>query len=365
MSRFNDATIPALDSNGNPISGATWNFYLTGTLTPQAVYSNNSLSVSLGASVTANSAGRFVPIFLDDDYTYRAILKDGAGVTISPFDIDPANPSVQAEDIEGTFRSGVNISGKIGTGIRPEGQLVLTNDPADPGHTIISLAQYIADEESAIESVGKLSTGAVQQQGAWFWRWVDDDNTPGAYEVVTAFHMVKTGQDNTPLELWGRNAVRVCRGDTSNESWHDPPAANIFEVWTSARVGTSVAIGPSVLSNAAAYTVNTVGGFRFECEGYGQFGTVVGGSMDESVQVGHNGTTGFIQSFNRVGAIFSPLSIAGLTISIGNTGQSVGFMGATPVTRPALPAAATDLATVITLANAIRTALINNGLASA
>ncbi len=40
----------------------------------------------------------------------------------------------------------------------------------------------------------------------------------------------------------------------------------------------------------------------------------------------------------------------------------VGFHGATPVAQQAAPAAATDAATVITTANALRTALINLGL---
>lgn len=44
--------------------------------------------------------------------------------------------------------------------------------------------------------------------------------------------------------------------------------------------------------------------------------------------------------------------------------QKVGFFGATPVVQPsgAAQAAATDAATVITLANAMRTALVNLGI---
>lgn len=45
-------------------------------------------------------------------------------------------------------------------------------------------------------------------------------------------------------------------------------------------------------------------------------------------------------------------------------GTGVGFFGATPVAKPTLPAAATDLASVITLANALRTSQINYGLAA-
>lgn len=45
-------------------------------------------------------------------------------------------------------------------------------------------------------------------------------------------------------------------------------------------------------------------------------------------------------------------------------GDRLGFLGATAVTRPTLAAAATDLATAITLANSLRSCLQNNGLAT-
>jgi len=43
---------------------------------------------------------------------------------------------------------------------------------------------------------------------------------------------------------------------------------------------------------------------------------------------------------------------------------SVGFNGATPITKPALGGAATDLATALALLNTIRQQLINYGLAT-
>lgn len=92
MSLFHAGLQPALDSNGDPISGATWNFYRSETLTALSVYSNASLSVSLGSTVTADAAGRFAVMFLDDDLSYRAILKSASGTTIK--DIDPINPDL-------------------------------------------------------------------------------------------------------------------------------------------------------------------------------------------------------------------------------------------------------------------------------
>ena len=53
---------------------------------------------------------------------------------------------------------------------------------------------------------------------------------------------------------------------------------------------------------------------------------------------------------------------AGVPVQFGGTNGTVGFFGATPVAQQATVAAATDAATVITTANACRTALRNLGL---
>ncbi|WP_162806475.1 hypothetical protein [Sphingosinicella terrae] len=97
MSLFHEANQPALDANGDPIPGATWDFYLTDTLTPASVYSDASLSTSVGSNLTADSSGRFAVAYLDDDLTYRAVLKDVGGSTIT--DIDPVNVKSQMSSI--------------------------------------------------------------------------------------------------------------------------------------------------------------------------------------------------------------------------------------------------------------------------
>jgi ApbE superfamily uncharacterized protein (UPF0280 family) len=48
--------------------------------------------------------------------------------------------------------------------------------------------------------------------------------------------------------------------------------------------------------------------------------------------------------------------------SFGQSGEKISFYGATPVTVQASAAAGTDAATTQTLANALRTALLNYGL---
>lgn len=104
----------ATDANGNPYGGAKWYFYATTTTTPQNVYSNATLGTSLGAVVTADSAGWFPSIYLDASLTYRGILKDSTGaVTLA--DIDPLNPALDAAGISYTPAGTGGIATDIAT----------------------------------------------------------------------------------------------------------------------------------------------------------------------------------------------------------------------------------------------------------
>ena len=83
---------PAINANGLTISGAKLHFYAAGTTTPQAVYADSSLTTPLTNPVTANSAGVWPAIYLNDALTYRVVLKDAAGVTLN--DADPYLASI-------------------------------------------------------------------------------------------------------------------------------------------------------------------------------------------------------------------------------------------------------------------------------
>lgn len=98
MALFIPPNVRATDSNANPLSSATWSFYLTGTLTPATVYSNPGLTTPLGAVVTSDAGGAFVNIFLNPDIIYRAILRKSDGTTIVE-DADPYDRAVSQADI--------------------------------------------------------------------------------------------------------------------------------------------------------------------------------------------------------------------------------------------------------------------------
>ncbi len=110
MSLFHAALQPALDTNGDPISGARWRFTLTGTTTNAAVYADDELNTSLGPYVDSNAAGRFAVIFLDDAVSYRARLWPDSTETGTPIkDIDPANGSA-ASGVIGLFSAASGVT---------------------------------------------------------------------------------------------------------------------------------------------------------------------------------------------------------------------------------------------------------------
>ena len=68
-------------------------FYLTGTTTAVAVYSDQALSSSLGPIVTLNASGRpqsgagaAVDIYLDPTQAYKVIIKNASGTTVRTID---------------------------------------------------------------------------------------------------------------------------------------------------------------------------------------------------------------------------------------------------------------------------------------
>jgi hypothetical protein len=88
---FQPSLIPALDSNGNPISGALMHFYQSGTLTPVTIFTSHQETAAHRNPVEAGSSGRFPPIYLKATQVHRVRLTDANGVLIPQGDIDPVN----------------------------------------------------------------------------------------------------------------------------------------------------------------------------------------------------------------------------------------------------------------------------------
>ena len=111
---------------------------------------------------------------------------------------------------------------------------------------------------------------------------------------------------------------------------------------------------------------NTGGAFYIAGGG----GQSAGGNVDISSGGGDSGPSGDIAIYTSAGATANgslALQHYGMKIDwfddgSGNITNDIGFFGATPVAQQASAPAATNLATAITLVNALRTALLNLGL---
>lgn len=73
---------PQFWSSSAAYSGGHLYFYATGTDTPLAVYSDKTLTTSIGTSIELNSAGRFTTDVFLQNLDYKIVLKDSAGSTI-------------------------------------------------------------------------------------------------------------------------------------------------------------------------------------------------------------------------------------------------------------------------------------------
>ncbi|RAK52143.1 hypothetical protein [Phenylobacterium deserti] len=89
MGLFYNPRFRALDSNGQPLSGATLTFYRAGTTTPANIYRDADLAIPASNPTTGTDAsdasGWFRQFFADENTLCDVTLKDADGVTIQTF----------------------------------------------------------------------------------------------------------------------------------------------------------------------------------------------------------------------------------------------------------------------------------------
>lgn len=172
--------MPALDSDGDPISGVKAYFYVNLTTSLASVYADEALTVPLANPVEANSSGRFPAIWADGDVLYSVAIEAPYGPAGVPFSYD-------------------NLSVSLGADI-----------------ATAEAAEAAADEASAALADVLAAIEAATQAGG------GDAAVAGALAGTAAANAALTTKANTDLgnvtALTGRNSLSAAARDGSDVS---------------------------------------------------------------------------------------------------------------------------------------------------
>lgn len=83
--------VPAFSNIGVPLAFSKLYFYLTTTLTPAPIFSDAALTIPLTSPITANLAGKYVDVYLDDSIVYKVVQTEEDGTPIGDA-VDPYIP---------------------------------------------------------------------------------------------------------------------------------------------------------------------------------------------------------------------------------------------------------------------------------
>lgn len=229
--------IRALDRDGIPAPGALAYFFQSGTTTPQAVYSDEALSVAHPSPLEADSQGVFPPVF--SDVALRCTVTDASGTTLPGFPIDPVLTS--------STGSGASQVSFVPTGSIPE-----TNVQA-------------AIERVQANLVAPLLAGGIGVTGnAPVLSNIDATNTAsGAYRFdntsTGTFPSGVTAAGGGTIRLWretAAEAVMMLNPRNSDSQWLRTLSGGVWGGWS--RVGTGAsATGISLLQAASAAAART------------------------------------------------------------------------------------------------------------
>lgn len=242
---------PINDSNGDPVSGAKIYVYDAGTTTPQSLYSDTALSVSVSNPIITNSAGRTttdggttVGMVYKAAGSYKIVVKTSADVTIYTLDnIDGRVP----------VGSGALAIANGGTGNTTAGAALAALGGADASD-LADLAAEVAALAGAAASTEKthIATGTTAQRPA----------TPVEGDV----------RRNTTLGTWeGYNGSAVWENFVTIPTGQTDPSATdsaegLIEIATAAEITTGTDVVRAVTpgrqqahASAAKFWLKNVG----------------------------------------------------------------------------------------------------------
>lgn len=169
----------ALDANNDPVSGAKLYFYLAGTDTAAAVYSNVTLTTPVSVPLVADSYGRFAAYYVTPGTSYKVDLQTSAGVSLDgyPQDNVPSIPLGSGNvDVTGTAGESISAGNAVylsaGDGSKTAGQWFkasnanayssTTNNVGIATAAIASGASGTIRQIGSLSGIGPYTAGAVQ-----------------------------------------------------------------------------------------------------------------------------------------------------------------------------------------------------------
>lgn len=234
-----------MDGNGDPLSGATLSFFLSGTSTPTNLFSDN-IGTSIGSSITTNSrgypesGGNVITLFRDTSVDIKIELDDGSTVFTSDglnseLDVlaSTANGEgaslVSIEDTAGNFTA-TDVEGALAevytdfasTSNALGASLVGVEDSAgdytgtDVEAVLVELAPAARAASTTQTGVVELATSAETYTGTDTGRSVTPD---GLAATIGAMKVSSWGTSNTILSQGGiLESATVADGDQTGEA---------------------------------------------------------------------------------------------------------------------------------------------------
>ena len=218
-----------IDANGIA-DGAEIYFYQAGTTTPQAIYSDSTLSTPLSNPLSVNAGAPVPRIYLDPALSYRVVVKVD-GVTVPGGDTDPYVPQLTADGLS-ELSVAWNDGGVTFNGIRLEianTASALASNMIDLEVTGTAPNRFRVDRRGHIYSTGNIlklgddttgSQGNFQLVGTDVIARVTNFGSAGSHGVIDVCTAGGTSAAPTSITSGWQVAAFACRSwDEATDDW--------------------------------------------------------------------------------------------------------------------------------------------------
>ena len=222
--RFAPPRTTALDSNGDPLSGAKLNFYTTGTSTPLDTYSDDALTTPNANPVVADSAGRFGEIFLQA-LEYKVVLTDADDVTI--WTADPVDGAVAFLGDSNTFTGAVTFTSSFplrDTSATSTAGPVITcdRDSASPAaNDIMCEIDFVGEDDAGNDhTYAEMRINLVSPTDGSERGYIAMDASDGLNFTIDSAGVTQTDDVGSEI-IWPQNYISGCKLANAADTSHD------------------------------------------------------------------------------------------------------------------------------------------------